>query len=186
MNMLKKAAVSVAIAAACSGAMAATVPAGSFAVYDGMAPVTVNTSTMFGDTYDPIFYELNVSDSNGSLASFSLIDTNPDKPAGTNYVQYTLFNDTNASLNLIDVGTQLVQQTIWDNNNAFASEGYFSYFFATPGQYVLKMVTNMAAPSASTSVVSAVPLPAAAWLFGSAVLGMLGFARRRKQDVAAV
>lgn len=35
--------------------------------------------------------------------------------------------------------------------------------------------------------VSAVPLPAAAWLFGSAALGLLGFARRRKQaDVAAV
>lgn len=35
--------------------------------------------------------------------------------------------------------------------------------------------------------VSAVPLPAAAWLFGSAAIGLLGFARRRKQaDVAAV
>jgi hypothetical protein len=32
----------------------------------------------------------------------------------------------------------------------------------------------------SGSVVSSVPLPAAAWLFGSAMLGLIGVARRRK------
>jgi hypothetical protein len=33
----------------------------------------------------------------------------------------------------------------------------------------------------ATSNVSAVPVPAAVWLFGSGLIGLVGFARREKQ-----
>lgn len=178
MKIVKKALAAAAISVACGSVMASSLPAGTITLYDGMSAQTVNTSTLFGQTYDPVFYELNVTDDNGARAFFTLIDTDPDNNGTTRTVQYTLFEDETDAANSISIGTQLFQTTISDNNNA-GSEGYFTYFFAK-GQYVLKMATNMLAPSSSTSTVSAVPLPAAAWLFGSALLG-LGVLRRRKQ-----
>lgn len=182
MKIVKKALAAAVLAVVCGSALASSVPAGSITLYDGMSSETLNTSSLFGQTYDPVFYELNVTDVNGARAFFTLIDTDPDNVGPAKTVEYTLYDDSTVATNSISIGTQLFQTTITDNNT-LGSEGYFSYFFAQ-GQYVLKMATNMLAPASSTSVVSAVPLPAAAWLFGSALLG-LGVFRRRKQ-VAAV
>jgi hypothetical protein len=49
---------------------------------------------------------------------------------------------------------------------------------ALPGEYVLKMSTDGA--KGSNSQISAVPLPAAAWLFGSALLGLGALRRKQK------
>jgi len=46
------------------------------------------------------------------------------------------------------------------------------------GQYVLQLTTLPNQYSISTQI-SAVPLPGALWLFGSAILGFLGFSKRR-------
>lgn len=181
MKIVKKALVAAVISIACGSAMATSVPAGTITVFDGMSSTTVNTSSMFGQTYDPVFYQLNVTDTNGALAFFTLIDSDPDNIGAKKTVEYTLYEDDTSGLNAISIGTQLFQKTLTDNNSA-GSEGYFSYFFKQ-GEYILKMATNMLAPASSTSTVSAVPLPAAAWLFGSALLGM-GFFRRRKQGGA--
>jgi hypothetical protein len=57
-------------------------------------------------------------------------------------------------------------------------------------QYVLKMASSgLGAGEGSTSQISAVPLPAAAWLFGSALLGLGALRRKQKagnSEMAAV
>lgn len=174
MKMVKKALAAAAISVACGSAMASSVPTDTIDVYDGMSVTNLFTSTTFSAN-DPTFYELNVTDSNGAQAYFSLIDTDNDFFD----VTYTLSNDNDGALGWIDIGSQLFQTTITDNNLP-GPQGTFTQFLAA-GQYVLKIATNQA--FSSNSQVSAVPLPAAAWLFGSAILGM-GFFRRRKQHVA--
>lgn len=174
MKLVKKALAAAVISIACGNAMASTVPTGTINVFDGMSVTNLFTSTTFSSN-DPTFYELNVTDSNGALAFFSLIDTDND----FHDVTYTLSNDDAVGLNAIEIGTLLFQTTITDNN-LLGPQGTFSQFLAA-GEYVLKIATNQA--FSSNSQVSAVPLPAAAWLFGSVVLGM-GLFRRRKQAAA--
>ncbi len=48
-----------------------------------------------------------------------------------------------------------------------------------PGQNAAFDFTSI---SATNTTVSAVPVPAAAWLFGSGLLGLVGVARRRRQS----
>jgi len=43
----------------------------------------------------------------------------------------------------------------------------------------------MSGATLTVSSVSAVPLPAAAWLMGSGLLGLLGFSRKRREVAAA-
>jgi hypothetical protein len=57
--------------------------------------------------------------------------------------------------------------------SSFASLGF------TPGSYV-STLTNGSFTDSITINVSAVPIPAAAWLFGSGLLGLIGVARRKK------
>lgn len=176
MKTVKKALAAAVISVACGSAMASSMPAGTIDVYDGMSVANVFTSTTFSAN-DPTFYELNVTDSNGALAYFSLIDTDND----FHDVTYTLTSDDAIGLNAIEIGSQLFFQTTITDNNIAGPQGTFTQFLAA-GQYVLKIATNQA--FSSSSQVSAVPLPAAAWLFGSALLGM-GLFRRRKQSAAA-
>jgi hypothetical protein len=82
-------------------------------------------------------------------------------------------------------GDALATQLAVISNGGITSTILMSYSNLLAGSYFLDIYGD-AGMSYSASV-SAVPLPAAAWLFGSAAMGLLGFARRRKQaDVAAV
>jgi hypothetical protein len=54
----------------------------------------------------------------------------------------------------------------------------FDYFGYTVDSNQLQEVVNAAVVNTSTP--SAVPLPAAAWLFGSAIIGLFGIARRKR------
>jgi PEP-CTERM motif len=58
----------------------------------------------------------------------------------------------------------------------------FFTFLMTTGQYVLQINTLPGEMNISTNInaVSSVPLPGALWLFGSALVGFLGFTNRRK------
>ena len=59
------------------------------------------------------------------------------------------------------------------NGATFASLGF------EIGSYV-STLTNGSITDTVTVNVNAVPIPAAAWLFGSGLLGLIGFARRKK------
>jgi hypothetical protein len=65
------------------------------------------------------------------------------------------------------------------SSSATASSSTFASLGITPGSYVWTWGTGATADSFTLNV-GAVPVPAAAWLFGSGLLGLIGVARRKK------
>ena len=57
--------------------------------------------------------------------------------------------------------------------DAFGGDIFFSYNTSS-------ILENVSHENFGTYIVSAVPVPAAAWLFGSGLIGLVGFARRKK------
>jgi hypothetical protein len=120
------------------------------------------------------YYELIVDSTwSGTNTKFTTFSA---EPVGTN-ASYSLFTDTNGASLAGNTGALLTSwsQTDVPGNNLIP-------FFATlltAGQYVLQINTLPGQMNISTNI-AAVPLPGALWLFGSAVLGFLGFTSRRK------
>lgn len=56
----------------------------------------------------------------------------------------------------------------------------WGFFMDTGGQLNGNKTSNLYAWAVQTGDVNAVPVPAAAWLFGSGLLGLIGIARRKK------
>jgi hypothetical protein len=172
---LKKLALALGTAAAlaASGSQAATVPAGSFVLSPGttytvLTPYFVNTP----DT-TPFFYELINGAANALLTTVRLIDTIPDNDT----VNYSLTLDAAPAAGLVQPGSTVLTGSFTD-----ATINPFFDFLASAGtQYVLEL-SKVGGESTFASVtnISAVPLPGALWLFGSALLGFLGFSNRRK------
>jgi hypothetical protein len=90
---------------------------------------------------------------------------------------YSLYTDANGAALAGNTGALLTSwsQTDVPGNNLVP---FFTYLL-TAGQYVLQINTLPGQMNISTNI-AAVPLPGALWLFGSAVLGFLGFTSRRK------
>ncbi len=109
----------------------------------------------------------------------------------TNLTNLGMFNlsDTSVSANInITPDYQLSSFNFVETDNNLESDT-FSYTNITSTRifdaineniFYLDSVTYDAL-STPTSVVSTVPVPAAAWLFGSAILGLFGFSQRRKR-----
>jgi len=152
-------------------------PDGTIDVFGGMAPESVYTSdNPFSAEVDPSYYELVVG-AYGALTTFLFVDTTPDGKT----VSYELYADTpgNGSGTITETsgllpGAGLVSWSIADNVG-----GSFTYLLTAGSEYILKISTDGA--SLSETQISAVPLPGAALLFGSALLGA-GYLRRRKQS----
>lgn len=94
-------------------------------------------------------------------------------------VDYKIWEDTNLSQGVVsfdETSTPLFD----DGGNAGTNPDFFFTFVMEKGkQYVLSILNESASNYTQTNV-SAVPLPGALWLFGSALLGFLGFSSRRK------
>lgn len=177
MKNVKKALAAAVISVACGSAMASSMPTGTINVFTGMAPVMKATNDPHTN---PSYYELNVTGSGDVRTFFSLVDTNTEQRT----VDYWLYNDTDTDTGSYILGSEIDHRTYVDLlGDGFG--GTFSALLSSGAQYILKIaVSGGATAFSATTQVSAVPLPAAAWLFGSALLG-LGIFRRRKQ-VAAV
>ena len=158
-----------ALALASSQAFASSIP-----VYNGMSPVTVQTSSL--GSFDPNYYELNVT-ATGMLTR--LVDTDPDSdPVPSWTVYYNIYEDGLAG-DGYSLGTLIDSFTFTDGSYSAASpSAWHLTSIALAGEYVLEMTTGGA--NSSTSQISAVPLPAAAWLFGSALLGLGALRRKQK------
>lgn len=61
--------------------------------------------------------------------------------------------------------------------------GAWDFGFDTGGQYTLNKSGLLFAWAAQSGDVSAVPVPAAVWLFGSGLLGLVGVARRKSANI---
>ncbi|MDP3088427.1 MAG: VPLPA-CTERM sorting domain-containing protein [Methylotenera sp.] len=79
-------------------------------------------------------------------------------------------------------GTQLAQAANLSPNGNQSIGEYWNFFAAGPTEYfnTIKLFSTSNAFETDNHAVNAVPLPAAAWLFGSALLGFAGFSNRRK------
>jgi hypothetical protein len=151
--------------------------ASPISVYNGMSPVDVYTAdTPLTGDIDPSFYELSVT-ATGIL--IRLIDTVPDfDPVPSWKVTYEIWTDGMGGAGY-SLGTLVDAFMIQDANTSSSSPSpWHLTSIALPGEYVLKMSTDGA--KASNSQVSAVPLPAAALLFGSALLGLGALRRKQK------
>jgi hypothetical protein len=119
------------------------------------------------------YYQLIVDASWDEPTKFTTFST---EPVGST-ASYSLWKDTNALLHASDTGSLL---TSWSQTDIAANNTlpFFSYMMAA-GQYVLGITTLAGQHSISTNI-SAVPLPGAVWLFGTALAAFLGISRRRK------
>lgn len=164
--------VALAVAGLVSGtAMASPVSSGTVNVLNGMyQEVLTLNSTLPPISLDPIYYELAVGSQTVST-TFKLIDSDPD----TRMVSYELYDDLDGSTG-ISLGS-LLQSWSFTDLPSTASGGATTFLLGAGSQYVLKMSTDGA--YSSSTAISAVPLPGAALLFGTALLGA-GFSRRRK------
>jgi len=71
--------------------------------------------------------------------------------------------------------------SVYDWLTQITDEGGGSYSFAREfGSFDCTTVANCAAATSHVSAYGVVPVPAAVWLFGSGLLGLVGIARRKK------
>ncbi|MGD2138699.1 MAG: VPLPA-CTERM sorting domain-containing protein, partial [Gammaproteobacteria bacterium] len=117
----------------------------------------------------------NGSDGTGVGEGF---DTVPITAAGSDYTatstestnSITLFNDPQFVIALTDNGGNWYEPTSWFE----VAENIYDVMFDNG-----EVLTIDAVP---TVVETAVPLPAAVWLFGSGLLGLVGIARRKRMS----
>ncbi len=131
----------------------------------------------FTDGFDPMLYLYN---NDGDLSSDDYITYNDDSGVDSAYgYSNSLINTTLAAGDYIaivgdysfdDVDILLGYNS--DSSNAAINYGSFTLEIETD-------VANISAVSTETGV-SPVPVPAAAWLFGSGLLGLMGVAKRRR------
>ena len=164
-----------ALALASSQAFASTVN-----VNLGMTPEVVfaGPTQIVGN---PSWYELNVGSSGSGFVGtyFQLIDTDDD----LNTVNYTLYEDDEVTQTLGSwvLGTIVGSWSRTDVNSG-TTPSYFASLVAN-SHYVLKMdLVNSLNDYSSSTQISTVPLPAAAWLFGSALLGLGALRRKQKAN----
>lgn len=79
----------------------------------------------------------------------------------------------------------------YSNNGVYGASSGFSYDFGTTGMFGDGSITKNffdinGLESYAVSAVPAVPIPAAAWLFGTALAGLFGFKARRRSSAKAL
>ncbi len=157
--------------------------------------MTLNTdffSNINNDSYIPAFarhdlsfdnasYE-NISPAynNGALLADSLIDTNTFSHSGSNSAN-RVAGSVNCSSAFTTVCGNYNYDQLFANNLFFSTDGISSnsemvFLFASESRGTRWLARG---EGTEMSVVSEVPVPAAAWLFGSALIGLVGFKRKK-------
>ncbi len=75
-----------------------------------------------------------------------------------------------------------VQSDVYWSGTASSSSKAWRFAFAYGGQIAINKGQSGYAWAVQSGNVGAVPVPAAVWLFGSGLIGLLGFARRRNDE----
>lgn len=118
--------------------------------------------------YNPVWDELVAA--SDVTAVFELLGTESLHNVGT--VAYELYADTNSGIGSVGIGSGPLFATMLSVGQSF------SYALAGGSQYVLKM--TLSGDTTSSTKISGVPIPGAAWLFGSGLLGFMLLSNRRK------
>jgi hypothetical protein len=153
------------------------------------APVTLTDSYKFSTantffaptgafTGTPYYFEIINNLGSNQNATVTLVDSNPD----ARRINYAVFTDTNLAEGASNTGTSVTLTpggSLKDDATSNAVP-FFTFLMQAGAQYVLQLTGDGTGITGSVSTISAVPLPGAIWLFGSALLGFLGFSNRRK------
>ena len=182
MKSIKKLVAALGLVAVGATSQAATVNLtglSSYQLFGGFSQ-DITTQNTPGPTFG--YYELVVG-AFDLLATFTLKDTNPDAVD----VRYKLFLDTNNEVGAatFDDAAPLEYPTSrrGDFITDIAGQDFAPFFQAlldSKQHYVLMVNKNVEGWNSITTNVSAVPLPGAALLFGTALAGFFGFSNRRK------
>jgi len=141
----------------------------SFSFTDG-----VNTITDAGMAGDPLLYNVDFrihTDSNGDITSWAIyLDFGP---AGTPFYPDTLANIGDKLVRIHTTGDLFA--TAWDIGTVFTCTA-----INPDSSCITDMEYGDITYSPGTWVVSSVPIPAAVWLFGSGLFGLVGISRQLK------
>lgn len=165
--MVKKAVIGFLALLGAGTATAATISPTLEASYS-ILPVTNITFSATGE--EAKYYELVVGSSD-ALTSVTMLDVEPD----TKSVEYSLFADLNNTLGASSINDPGSLLKVVANDVGLV----FSYLLLAGQQYVLMVAPHNNTTYTQTNI-SAVPLPAAAWLFGTALIGFITMSSRRK------
>ena len=131
--------------------------------------------------------DLRVDFLNGAVTNLSFGFAVDNHQSGVDGVTFSIFDSTDTLLNSTN---QLGNYTLPDGTNQSSfPEGLVDLSFLGIASYAIFDFSDIYAPRyiiddftgtfGSTEDISPVPIPAAAWLFGSALLGFFGFSRRK-------
>ena len=105
----------------------------------------------------------------------------------TNELGHMFYYNLGGNLGNVLTGTQAVDdvtltgiQTLYWSGTEFNSLNAWTFFFSFGDQYNSGKLAENYGWAVRAGDVGAVPVPAAVWLFGSGLLGLVGVARRKK------
>ena len=123
----------------------------------------------------PTYYELIASDTTNTTV---LLEGSFDTPSN---VQYAIWLDEETSPTAGSVTFDPTSSPLYSGGGfSGANPDFFLTFIMEQGKQYVLSIFNESASNFTLTAVSAVPLPGALWLFGTALLGFLGISSRRK------
>ena len=162
-------------------AHAATVPVSStidLAAHPAAQTIFAVNPT-YGSDSSSTYYQLGLSSAGTSSVSIDYFGTLPNSSTQPNQpVTYTVWTETGSSGGQATLGTQVGTMTLSPSSTSWLLS------LAAGAEYILEVVLNATTQATAFNIsdpVSAVPLPGTALLFGTALLGGIGFMRRRGQ-----
>jgi hypothetical protein len=164
----------IAILAVAGVANAATVSLSGAYSIDSASDFNISSGPYSPASLGGRYYQLTVG-ATDVTARFSLIDTLPE---GLGNVSYSLYTDADAGAGG-NTGTLLKTVTYTDVSDVAAAP-FFQQLLTSGKQYILQITRSGNSWQEINTNISAVPLPGAIWMFGTALLGFLGFSNRRK------
>lgn len=171
MNLIKKVVAAAVISVACSNAMASSVICSTSCNLESGNTYTANTGI-------PVPGEIQINVGSGVTgAIFRLEDTINDWYT----VSYQLYDNT-----MTAVGDSWTFTDLGGEAENLAQTGVYRALTSGSTYYLKLAFVNLpenAKAFGATTNISAVPLPAAAWLFGSALLGLGALRRKQKAGV---
>jgi hypothetical protein len=150
---------------------AASIPVTSYS-FPGAYEIVARNE--FSGDDDKVYYELRNTSGGALTATITILDTNPDNE----FLNYAVHNDSDPLVGKVTepTGSGFMSGTIAENS----LPPFFAFLMGAGQQYVLELSRTDNGLGGFTIGVSAVPLPGAIWLFGSALLGFLGWSSRRR------
>lgn len=154
---------------------------GSLGYGSGMGGFGIELDTHYNSSWDPMSND-HIGLVKGS-ASNHLVSTNVGNIEDGEWYQIDIDYEVTSTNKTISASINGFQAFILSNFDIVDYEGYFGFLGATGGKKNEQSVRDFSVSTTAVdpNSISAVPLPAAAWLFLTALGGLFGYRRRLKK-----